>query len=176
MRIAVVGTPKCDDEAETLMASYRGPLLGFVLPLVNGDRGAAEDVVQETMLRAWKHRADLVPDRAGSWLRTVARNIAISTYHRRRRARPHEVPLDEDAIHSTDDALDHMLDSWQVAAALRTLNRDHQIVIVELFYQRRSVAELAALLSIPEGTVRSRCFYALRALHKALAARGVVRS
>lgn len=158
------------------MASYRGPLLGFVLPLVNGDRGAAEDVVQETMLRAWKHRAELVPDRAGSWLRTVARNIAISTYHRRRRARPHEIPLDEDAIHATDDGLDHMLDSWQVSEALRTLKRDHQVVIVELFYHRRSVAELAALLSIPEGTVRSRCFYALRALRKALAERGIVRS
>lgn len=157
------------------MACYRGPLLGFVLPLVNGDRQAAEDVVQETMLRAWRHSAELVPERAGSWLYTVARNIAISSYHRRRRARPREVPLDETAIQTADDGLEDVLDSWQVAEALRTLRREHQVVVVELYYQRRSVAELADLLSIPEGTVRSRCFYGLRALRKALEERGIVR-
>ena len=157
------------------MASYRGPLLGFVLPIVNGDRHAAEDVVQETMLQAWRHSAELIPERAGSWLHTVARNIAISTYHRRRQARPFEVPLNDDAAGVADGELDQVLDSWQVAEALRTLSRDHQVVIVELYYQRRSVAELAALLSIPEGTVRSRCFYGLRALRKALGERGIVR-
>ena len=70
------------------MSSYRLPLVGFVLPLVNGDVQAAEDVVQETMLRGWQHSTELEPERAGSWLHAVARNIAISVYHRRRRARP----------------------------------------------------------------------------------------
>ena len=79
------------------MHSYRVPLVGFVLPLVNGDVQAAEDVVQETMLRGWQHAAELSPERERSWLHTVARNIAISSYHRRRRARPREVPLDERA-------------------------------------------------------------------------------
>lgn len=157
------------------MTSYRGPLLGFVLPLVNGDRHAAEDVVQETMLQAWRHSAELVPEQARSWLHTVARNIAISSYHRRRQARPPEVPLSDDAVQVADDELDHVLDSWQVSEALQTLSPEHRVVIVELYYQRRSVAELAALLSIPEGTVRSRCFYGLRALRKALEERGIMR-
>ncbi|MGE5286255.1 MAG: sigma-70 family RNA polymerase sigma factor [Micromonosporaceae bacterium] len=157
------------------MARYRRPLLGFVLPLVNGDHQTAEDVVQETMLQAWRHRAELIPERTGSWLHTVARNIAISSYHRRRQARPREVPLDDDAIPVTGDELDKVLDSWQVAAALRKLRWEHQVVIVELYYQRRSIAELAALLSIPEGTVRSRCFYGLRALRRVLDEQGIVR-
>lgn len=157
------------------MGSYRGPLLGFVLPLVNGDRHAAEDVVQETMLRAWRNRAELIPEQTGSWLHAVARNVAISSYHRRRRARPQEVPLDENDIPADDEKIDSLLDVWQVGAALRELSREHQVVIVELYYHRRSVPELAALLSIPEGTVRSRCFYGLRALRKALEVRGVTR-
>ena len=87
------------------MRSYRLPLVGFVLPLVNGDMQAAEDVVQETMLRGWQHAGELNPDHAGSWLHTVARNIAISAYHRRRRTRPPEVPLDENTLPTTDDGL-----------------------------------------------------------------------
>jgi len=155
------------------MRSYRLPLVGFVLPLVNGDVQAAEDVVQETLLRGWQHARELNPESAGSWLYTVAHNIAISTYHRRRRARPREIPLDENALPATDDDLDRMFDSWLVAKALNSISPDHRAVIVELFYQRRRVAEAAALLGIPEGTVRSRCFYGLRALRKELEKLGI---
>jgi RNA polymerase sigma-70 factor (ECF subfamily) len=163
-----------DDVADAWMTSFRRPLLGFVLPYVNGDVQAAEDVVQETMLRGWQHADDLSPDHAKSWLRTVARNIAISSYHRRRRARPSEVPLDEDtALPAADDGLDAMFDGWLVAGALDALSADHKTVIVELFYQRKSVAEVAALLAIPEGTVRSRCFYGLRALRRELERQGI---
>ena len=157
------------------MSSCRRPLLGFVLPFVNGDLQAAEDVVQETMLRGWQHATELSPEHAGSWLHTVARNIAISTYHRRRRARPREVPLDENALPLVDDDLDQMADGWLVANALNSISRQHRDVIIGLFYQRRAVAEVAALLDIPEGTVRSRCFYGLRALRKELEKLGITR-
>jgi RNA polymerase sigma-70 factor, ECF subfamily len=161
--------------ADTWMSSYRLPLVGFVLPLVNGDVQAAEDVVQETMLRGWQHAAELEPEHAGSWLHTVAHNIAISTYQRRRRARPPEVPLDENALPVIDDGLDRLHDAWLVANALNSITPRHRDVLIELFYQHRSVAEVAALLDIPEGTVRSRCFYGLRALRKELERRGITR-
>ena len=157
------------------MNSYRVPLVGFVLPFVNGDVQAAEDVVQETMLRGWQHATELSPERERSWLHTVARNIAISSYHRRRRARPREVPLDERALPITDGGLDGIFDAWVVATALNSLSDEHRTVIVALFYQRRTVAEVAVLLSIPEGTVRSRCFYGLRALRKTLEEQGITR-
>lgn len=165
-----------DGRADTWLSSYRLPLVGFVVPLVNGDVQAAEDVVQETMLRGWQHAEGLNPEQAGSWLHTVARNIAISSYHRRRRARPQEVPLDEDTVPMTDDRLDRMFDAWLVATALNSISAEHRAVIVELFYQRRPVAEVAATLGIPEGTVRSRCFYALRALRRELEKQGISRS
>lgn len=150
--------------------------MGFVLPLVNGDVQAAEDVVQETMLRGWQHADGLVPERAGSWLRTVARNIAISSYHRRRRARPQEVPLTENDVPAAGDGMDGREDTWLIAAAINGLRPKHKDVIVELYYHRRPVAEVARMLGIPEGTVRSRCYYGLRALHRALEQQGITRS
>jgi RNA polymerase sigma-70 factor (ECF subfamily) len=172
-RITVVAAADYDGTADTWMSSYRLPLVGFVLPLVNGDLQAAEDVVQETMLRGWQHAAELSPEHARSWLHTVARNIAISSYHRRRRARPREVRLDEATLPPGDDGLDRMINAWLVLAALNSINPGHRAVIVELFYARRPVAEVAALLGIPEGTVRSRCFYGLRALRDVLEKQGI---
>jgi RNA polymerase sigma-70 factor, ECF subfamily len=60
-----------DDTAiRALYDRYRRPLFGFVLRSVGGDHQYAEDIVQETMTRAWAHSADLDPDRAGGWLFT----------------------------------------------------------------------------------------------------------
>lgn len=168
-----MAVPGCNDKAHAWLASYRLPLVRFVLPLVNGDLQAAEDVVQETMLRGWQHAEELHRERAGSWLHAVARNLAVSTYHRHRHARPPEVPLDEAWAPSADDGLEKWIDAWIIAAALRSLRAEHRIVIVELYYGQRRVAEVAALLGIPEGTVRSRCFYGLRALRKILERQGI---
>jgi RNA polymerase sigma-70 factor, ECF subfamily len=163
----------CDDNAGAWLTEYQAPLVGFVLPIVNGDFQAAEDVVQETMLRGWQHAGELSPEHARSWLHTVARNVAISTYHRQRRARPREVPFDEITAATAGDEADGVVDAVLIASALDALSADQRRVIVELFYNRRPVAEVAAMLAIPEGTVRSRCFYGLRALRKALEEQGI---
>jgi RNA polymerase sigma-70 factor (ECF subfamily) len=127
------------------------------------------------MLRGWQHSTELEPEHAGSWLHAVARNIAIAVYHRRRRARPREVPLDENTLPQADDSVDQMSAMWLLGTALNSLNPAHRAVITELFYHRRTVAEVAELLGIPEGTVRSRCFYALRALRATLERQGITR-
>ena len=165
-----------DDNDGAWLTEYQAPLVGFVLPMVNGDLQAAEDVVQETMLRGWQHAGELSRDHAGSWLHKVARNVAISTYHRRRRARPREVPLDETTAPAADDGADGVVDALLIASALNALKADQRRVIVELFYNRRTVTEVAAMLAIPEGTVRSSCFYGLRALRRALEEQGYTRT
>jgi len=106
----------CDNGAGLWLAAYQAPLVGFVLPIVNGDLQAAEDVVQETMLRGWQHAGELDPEQAGSWLHKVARNIAISSYHRRRQARPREVPLDESTA-AAGDGLEGIVDREGVDSA-----------------------------------------------------------
>jgi RNA polymerase sigma-70 factor (ECF subfamily) len=164
-----------EETSDSWLASYRLSLVGFVLPLVNGDLQAAEDVVQETMIRGWQQADHLHRERAGSWLHTVARNVAISLYHRRRRARPQEVPLDDTVEPACGDGVDGRLNGLVIADALDALSAQHRAVIVELYYRQRSVAEVAALLGIPEGTVRSRCYYGLRALRHELEGKGVTR-
>ncbi|HJU97423.1 MAG TPA: sigma-70 family RNA polymerase sigma factor [Jiangellaceae bacterium] len=152
-----------DDLLRTLYDEHAAALLGFVRRLVDGDRQHAEDIVQETLLRAWRHPDVLTGDRTRPWLFTVARNLVISRY-RARRARAPEVPLPSGDVLVADDELDRAMLSWQVADALGKLTPAHRDVLVHLFFGGQSIAEAAAALGIPEGTVKSRSFYALRAL------------
>ena len=97
------------------------------------------------------------------WLLTVVRNIVIDMV-RARNARPSEV-----AQHSVDaaterDHADHVVNSIVVVDALKQLSPEHRDVLEQLFLQGRTVSEAARALGIPQGTVKSRSYYALRAL------------
>jgi RNA polymerase sigma-70 factor (ECF subfamily) len=164
-----------DAAVRAMYDRYRGPLLGYVLRSVGGDFQQAEDVVQETMTRAWQRSDALTPEEAGPWLFTVAHNLVVSGF-RRQSARPTEVPIGERDFPTVGDDIERVLQSWQIASALRGLSDDHRRVIAELFYRRRTVSEAAAVLGIPVGTVKSRSYYALRALRVALEEQGVVSS
>jgi RNA polymerase sigma-70 factor (ECF subfamily) len=106
------------------------------------------------------------------WLFTVAHHVAIDAY-RARAARPAEVgDAVLESMPSADD-LDARLDRLLISDALMALSAEHRGVLVETYYRGRSVAEAAEVLGVPPGTVKSRTFYALRALKLALAERGV---
>ncbi|WP_269453237.1 sigma-70 family RNA polymerase sigma factor [Yinghuangia sp. ASG 101] len=183
-RSAPAGTPAAElptaDEAviRALYLEHAGPLLGYTLRLTSGDRLWAEDVVQETLLRAWRNPDALDPSRGPvrGWLCTVARNLVIDG-GRARRARPPETgdaPLLAVADERAEDEFDRALLSWEVAEALGALTPEHRAVLLETYYRGRSVAEAAKVLGVPEGTVKSRTYYALRALRVALEERGLV--
>jgi RNA polymerase sigma-70 factor, ECF subfamily len=157
-----------------LYAEHAAPLFAFVLRLLDGDRQLAEDVVQETLLRAWRHPEALTADRGDvrPWLWTVARRLVIDGV-RSRQARPREVPEQLLASVPVEDDLDRTLEAWQVADALSTLTPDHRAVLVETYYRGRSVEEAASTLRVPPGTVKSRAYYALRELRLVLVERGV---
>lgn len=167
-----------DQDAQLLRAmhdEHADALLAHALRLVNGDRQRAEDLVQETLLRAWRHPEALDPDRGSvrAWLFTIARNLAIDAW-RRRGTRVGEVVTDElPEPAQTVDETDRAVEAWTVAEALARLSPQHREVLVECFYQGRSVAEAAARLGVPPGTVKSRTHYALRSLRLILAEMGV---
>jgi RNA polymerase sigma-70 factor, ECF subfamily len=162
------------DEAlvRALYSEHAGPLLRYALHLTSGDRQRAEDIVQETLLRAWLHPEAISERPARPWLFAVARNLAVDAY-RARRARPHEVGEGALELLSAPDEADRALESWAVADALRSLRPEHRRVLLETYYRGRSVAEAASVLGIPAGTVKSRTFYALRALKLELEERGL---
>ena len=165
--------PTADDRLlRALYAEHGGPLLGYILRLTGGDRGQAEDVVQETLLRAWRHPEALTGRPVRPWLFTVARNLVVDA-HRARQARPPEAGEAPLAVLPAADELDRALESWTVAEALADLSPQHRAVLVETYYRGLSVAETAAVLGIPPGTVKSRTYYALRALKLALEERGL---
>lgn len=163
-----------EDLLRSLYAEYRQPLLHYVLRKVGGDYQAAEDIVQETLLRAWQNAGRLQAEQAGGWLYTVAHNLVVSRYRRRQRGPGGEVPIDPAVqLPAPNDDLDRALESWQMIEAMRGLSLPHREVLIELYYRRRTVNEAAAELGIPPGTVKSRSFYALQALRATLDQKGV---
>lgn len=161
-----------EDLIRALYAEHAGPLLRYAMHLMSGDRQRAEDVVQETLLRAWQHPEAIADRPARPWLFAVARNLAIDAY-RAKRARPHEVGVAALEVMPGPDDAERALESWAVADALSALRPEHRNVLLETYYRGKSVAEAAATLGIPAGTVKSRTFYALRALRLALEERGL---
>ena len=109
--------------------------------------------------------------RRGPWLFTTLRNVLIDEW-RARKARP-EVVTDEVPERATPDHADAAVQSWLVADALRQLSQQHREVLLECYYRGCTVAQAAQRLGIPAGTVKSRTYYALRALRLALEERGV---
>ncbi|WP_051218354.1 sigma-70 family RNA polymerase sigma factor [Nocardioides insulae] len=170
------GPTEAERDAAVLRALHRdhaGALWGFVVRLT-GDPARAEDVVQETMLRAWRH--GLAEDERGSaraWLFTVAHHLVVDQA-RSARVR-HETLVERLPELPISDRVEALFESLLVGDALRTLTREHLEVVVRAYYGRHSVAEIAAELGIPAGTVKSRLHYGLRALRLALQERGVTR-
>ncbi len=148
-------------------------MFAYVLRLVSGDRQRAEDVVQETLFRAWRNPQSMQPSRGSvrPWLWTVARNLVVDG-ERARRARPQEIGEPVAALAPVDDGIDRALAAQVVLDALNSLTAEHRAALIEMYYRGRSVAEAARALGVPEGTVKSRTYYALRNLKSALEERG----
>lgn len=140
-------------------------LLGYAVNCL-GDRGAAEDCVQETFLRAWRAR-DRYAEHRGSertWLFAIARNVVVDAARARAR-RP--VPVDDDGLRLLADTTsehDRVEDRATLVAALAQLSAEHREVLVAVRLEGLTYAELAARTDVPVATLRTRCYHALRAM------------
>lgn len=167
------GRPTADEAFIRAVFDEHGrALLAYATRLL-GDRQAAEDVVQEALVRAWRHPEVLVYGKGcvRGWLLVVTRNLIIDRV-RAGSARPAEVAEDPTAEPAVQDHAETVVNWMVVIDALSSLSEEHRAVLVEIYFKGNSVAETATALDVPAGTVRSRCFYALRILRGRFEARG----
>lgn len=151
-----------------LYAAHADPLLRFLLRLTTGERHLAEDLLQETMLRAWRAIDHISADweTQRRWLWTVARRVAIDAA-RARQARPTEVgAIDLGRLPAAGSTDGEVVAAHLVRQALPRLSEEHRTVLVDIYFHGLPTAQIAARLGIPEGTVKSRAHYALRTLRR----------
>jgi RNA polymerase sigma-70 factor (ECF subfamily) len=166
-------------EPDLLVALYEEhgrALTRFVRRYVD-DQGKVEDVVQETLLRVWRTIDRVDPDaNPRGYLFTVARNVLTDEW-RRQAVRPAVVadPGAEGTYHPpVPDDVDAALDGLLVNDALGRLSPDHRQAVQLVYLQQLSVASAAELLAVPPGTVKSRCYYAVRHLRTIFEEMGVL--
>jgi RNA polymerase sigma-70 factor (ECF subfamily) len=167
-------TSNSEDSMRALYRTYGSELYGFAVSAL-GDRGQAEELVQEVFTRVWRHAGSFDAGKASfrTWLYGIARN-AIIDLKRRQSVRPAlaQHPVDEEQG-ATDDSFENALLRWQVSAALERLTPDHRQVIRMAHFQGLTLREISERTGIPLGTIKSRTSYALRGLRLALEEMGV---
>jgi RNA polymerase sigma-70 factor, ECF subfamily len=161
-------TGDADAAIRQLYAHHAGALHVYVERFCP-DRASADDIVQETFIRAWRHLPQLSADDRPirPWLFRVARNL-LTDANRAARARPVTVDAQRPEDARDDSGLDQVLDRELVSAALHHLTPAHRTVLIETFYHGGTLATVARQLGIPHGTARSRLHYALHALRQQL--------
>jgi len=180
MNVTVIGSAGAESVEERALRDLyleHGPALyAYVLRMLGGDTHRAEDVIQETLLRCW-NKQNLVDGEGMAvrpWMFRVARNLVVDG-HRTRMARPLEIGgatwLTE--LGAEVDDIERMLSSMVVRDALEALTPAHREVIRATYFADRTTQQAADALGVPQGTVKSRVYYALRCLRTALEERGV---
>ena len=167
-----VGSGSAEERMRVIYRIHADSLARTFLRWTYGDRQAAEDLLQETMVRAWRNldKLDRDPVSLRPWLITVARRIAIDV-SRARAARPREV-LDDclERLVEAPELFGRVHDRDAIEKALRGLSEERRAALVHVYIFDQTVPQAARSLGIPEGTLKSRLHYALRTLRAALGA------
>jgi len=153
---------------EKLYQRYARPVFGLALRRL-GDRGRAEDAVQETFVSIWRSARTYKPERGpgAPWLYGVARN-AIVDRSRARNEPPAETPDEPSADLGPDERAEQSWTQWQVHSALERLPEREREVIALAYWSDLSQSEVAERLGIPLGTVKTRTRAALMHLAEIL--------
>ena len=169
-----MSTTSLDHRMRKIYDHHAAALLRTLLNWTYGDWQAAEDLMQETMLRAWRHleTLDTDPQALRPWLFTVARRIAIDRFRAREVRPPETEPETLEQLAEPAEPLERLLDRETLLGALRGLSEAHRSALIQVYLMDRTVPEAAATLGVPEGTVKSRLHHGLRAVRSSLACVG----
>jgi RNA polymerase sigma-70 factor (ECF subfamily) len=162
---------------QVLFARHHVRVYRFVLRFVRNE-ALAEDLISEVFLDVWRQAGKFEGRSAVStWLLSIARFKALSALRRKQ---------DEELDEETAAAIEDRADDPEVALAkkdkgallrecLAALSAEHREVVDLVYYHEKSVEEVAAIVGIPEATVKTRMFYARKKLSELLKSRGIDR-
>lgn len=164
-------------DAEALVRRLHDEHASSVLAWIrsrSADRHDAEDIVAETLVKAWRNYDQFDPSRGNerAWVFGIARNVAND--HFRRQARNLRLVAAMEGGDPVSDDVAQLAEASVVHDALMDLSDNHRQVIVEAYFSGRPVREIGERLGIPGGTVKSRLFYAMKALRASLEERGIL--
>lgn len=168
-----VDRERADELLRAVYDKHGTLLLRMATSLLKGDYHQAQDLVQETALRAWRHADTLDPQAEGirSWLVQVLRNLTIDA-HRARQSRPPETTDTEIEELFGFEPTEEILTRKIVRAAVADLSYQHREILVYVHFLDHSVVQASRALGVPPGTIKSRTHLALRALRISLIERG----
>jgi RNA polymerase sigma-70 factor, ECF subfamily len=160
---------------QVLYARHNVRIYRFIEHLI-GNSSVAEDLVSDVFLDVWQHANGFeAKSRVSTWLLAIARHKALSTLKRR----SHE-QLDERITASIEDPADNpelttykTVRSAIIRRCLGHLSPAHREVMNLVYYQDKSIEEVAAIVGTPTNTVKTRMFYARRQLAELLREAGV---
>lgn len=161
----------------TLIGRHQVRLFRFLMRLVR-DEAMAEELTNEVFMEVWRNASRFEGrSQVGTWLLSIGRNRAISRLRKKR-----EFSWDEDAaaeIADDDDDPEVTAQKRDKATALRRclegLSNEHREIVDLVYYQEKSVGEVAEIVGIPENTVKTRLFYARKKLSELMLAQGIDR-
>jgi RNA polymerase sigma-70 factor, ECF subfamily len=144
------------DAFDELYRRYTRPLLGLALRRL-GDRGRAEDALQDAFAAVWRSAGSYDPERGAgaAWLYTVARNAIVDGV-RRRPEPPAEVPETPANDVGPDERAEVAWLAWRVHRAIEELPEHERRVIELAYWGEQSQSEIAEFLHVPLGTVKTR--------------------
>ena len=165
--VLALDTGNAEQAARELYRGYGGELYGFALRRLD-DRQLAEEVVQDVFTSVWRRARDYDAERGTlrAWLYGIARNAIIDA-ERRRRRRPRTLADEPPEAASAEDPIERALLRWQMQLALERLTPDHREALRLTHVEGLKLREVAEVLGLPLGTVKSRVYYALQALRLA---------
>ncbi len=164
---------KGDEGAWRRLVDRHRPRLVTMAFLICGSRESAEDCAQEAFARLAHSPPGHEEGALGGYLATVVYRLAVKEWYRRKRGIEWGEREIEDPAESPGEALVRGEEQRMAAAAIRSLDEVHRIVVVLRLYGHHSYAEIAELTHVPEGTVKSRLFYAVRECREFLTKKGV---
>jgi RNA polymerase sigma-70 factor, ECF subfamily len=161
-----------DRAAFAALFAFYAPRIKAVLIRSGATAEAAEDLAQETMLAVWRKAGLYDPARAGAsaWIYTIARNLRIDRLRQDKRAKLVAVyeTIESEAPDRPDDLLDSSEREERVRTALRELPQEQVRVVQLSFVEGRAHGDIAKLLNLPLGTVKSRLRLAMNRLRNLL--------